>query len=133
MIRTYVGRGGQRCRLGADGQGRVFGRKQPGNGEQTDGEEEVEHEQHDGGDDTGGLAAIGDGAGEDGHAAGLADDSEEHKLTAAEAVENPDDGDGGEAIGRRVSDLLHVAGFERRLRSSNSRLQGSKLTSKQFR
>lgn len=74
----------------ANGKGSIVRWQEPGNGQETDGEEEVEEEEHHDGDDAGALAAVRYGAGKNGHAARLAGGGEDHEFAAAEAIEDPD-------------------------------------------
>lgn len=97
-----VARCRESCSARADGERGVLGGQQPGNGQQTDGEEEVEEEEHDDRRDACLRAAIRHRARENSHADGLAGSREQHELAATESVDNPDGYERGQEIGNAV-------------------------------
>lgn len=80
----------QRGGLRADGKGGVFGRQEPRHGQHSHGEEEVEEEQHHDRHHAASLAAVGDHAGQYGHAHSLPRAGKEHQVAATQSVEAPD-------------------------------------------
>lgn len=96
--------GGSRQRSGArtDGERRILGGQQPGNGQQTHGEEEVEQEEHHNGDDACLRAAVRNSTRENRHAHGLTRGGEEHELAAAQLIDDPDGDEGREEVGDAV-------------------------------
>lgn len=61
----------------------------PRNGQQTNGEEEVEKEKHHDGHNTRGLSAIGNRSSEHRHTNTLSRSSKEHELSSPESIDNP--------------------------------------------
>ena len=95
---TYVRARAQRIRRRPDPQRHDLRRVQPRHSQPADGEEGVEDEQEQRGDDAGRFAADLGHNGEDGHGEGLPGGAEQHQRAAAELLDREDGDPGREEV-----------------------------------
>lgn len=102
--RTYhevpdpVGRRAEAVGRSTNAQGDDLGRVQPRHAEPSDGEEGVEYKEEDNPSNLEAGFITGVDSGQDGHRSSLSSGADEHELSAADALHEPDGREGGQEV-----------------------------------